>query len=51
MVELKVVVSAFHKGRFLFRICKINGRGDAASERAQLTEACLDSNILVGGAG
>ena len=76
-LNLTVTVTAFHKGRFQFRICRIAGTGalaaasgickgaaglshrdptpplprcidaDVASEKAQLTEACLDSNALV----
>lgn len=101
VLDLKVTVTAFHKGRFSFRVCRIEGAGedrgsggrlrdgegaqagrgcgrisfpvacrrtsgrgwsrcnlnillfpamsagaDVASERAQLTEACLDRNIL-----
>ncbi|KDD72986.1 hypothetical protein H632_c2659p0, partial [Helicosporidium sp. ATCC 50920] len=45
-VEIKTVITAFHMGRFGFRICKVNGNS-AQAERTQLTDACLDQNILV----
>jgi hypothetical protein len=48
VVQFDVVITAFHKGRMGFRICKINGR-NAASEKAQFTEDCLDQNQLVRG--
>lgn len=51
VINLEVVVTAFHQGRFAFRICKIAGRGDPAGERRQLTEDCLDQNHLVRAAG
>ncbi|KAL4857482.1 Peptidyl-prolyl cis-trans isomerase FKBP13 [Chlorella vulgaris] len=46
VVYLNVTVTAFHKGRFEFRICRVDGT-DVASEKAQLTEACLDQHALV----
>ena len=39
--EFKVQISANHHGRFLFRICEYTG-----SEKAALTEACLDEHVL-----
>ena len=44
--EFKLVISANHHGRFSFRICEYTG-----SEKAALTEACLDENVLKMSAG
>lgn len=81
VVNLTVTITAFHKGRLAFRICRIQGTGqwgwcdvcevsdgcavvhthtppyapppsdailraDAASEKAQLSEECLNQNIV-----
>lgn len=46
MIQLEVLVAAFHKGRFGFRICRVGGLDDT-SELRQLTEGCLDQNVLV----
>ncbi len=46
VVKFTTVLTAYHKGRLGFRICKING-GSAANETSQLTEACFDKNVLV----
>ena len=40
-IELKVVISANHHGRFQYRVCRYSG-----SEKAALTEACLDKHVL-----
>ena len=48
VVEFETLISAFHKGRFMWRVCKINGL-DNASEKQQLTEQCLNEWILVRG--
>ncbi|PRW59440.1 DNA damage checkpoint isoform A [Chlorella sorokiniana] len=45
VVNMTVTITAFHKGRFGLRICRIQGT-DAASEKAQLTEDCLNQNVL-----
>ena len=41
-----VLLSAYHKGRFQFRVCRVNGTSPQ-EEREQLTDACLDQHILV----
>lgn len=46
VVHLQAVITAFHKGRFRFRICKVTGLSPQ-NERDQLTDACLDANLLV----
>lgn len=45
VVTLAVKLTAFHKGRFGFRICRFEGNTTTA-ENAAMSEACLDSNIL-----
>lgn len=46
IIKLTTVLTAFHKGRFGFRICKISGTS-AADETSQLTDACFNQNVLV----
>lgn len=46
VVEFDVAITAYHKGRFSFRVCRINGKGNLR-EQADLTEDCLNKNILV----
>jgi hypothetical protein len=41
-----VLLSAYHKGRFQFRVCRVDGTSPQ-EEREQLTDACLDQHILV----
>ncbi|KDD72946.1 hypothetical protein H632_c2704p0, partial [Helicosporidium sp. ATCC 50920] len=45
-ITLEVVLTAFHMGRFGFRICKIEGNSPEA-EREQLTEECFNKHILL----
>ncbi|KAI8111081.1 hypothetical protein M9434_004654 [Picochlorum sp. BPE23] len=45
VVNLNVFVTAYHKGNFEFRVCKINGL-TAEDEASQLTEECLDAGQL-----
>ncbi|PSC73577.1 chitin binding domain-containing [Micractinium conductrix] len=45
-VNLTVRLTAAHKGRFLFRVCRIVGAGVAA-EQAQLSYDCLNAHTLV----
>lgn len=45
IIELDVVLTAYHKGDFDFRICKIQGTS-AEDEASQLTEGCLNLNVL-----
>lgn len=57
-IDLHVRITAAHRGRFGFRICRIaapSGSPTAAdwvnAEKAALTESCLDQNILVQATG
>jgi hypothetical protein len=45
VIDLEVVLTAYHKGEFDFRICKINGITEE-DETNQLTEECLDQHQL-----
>ena len=47
---MTVFFSTYHRGRYGFRICRIDGTSVAA-ETAQLTEACLEANVLKQAAG
>lgn len=49
VLDIEVLTTTNHYGRFEFRLCKVNGTFDNAPEREaeELTEACLDSNRLV----
>ena len=53
VVEFNVVLTAYHKGDFRFRVCRIEGT-TPEDERAQLSEQCFDEHVLeqadVGGA-
>jgi hypothetical protein len=42
-VKFTVYITAFHKGLFQFRICKIPAGGNEASD---LTQACFDQHLL-----
>lgn len=46
VVNMTIVITAAHKGRFMFRVCVIQ---DPTSERAELTDECLNQHILVSG--
>jgi len=46
LINITTVVTTYHKGRFGYRICKIDGNS-VASETAQLTEECFNNNVLV----
>lgn len=48
-MNVSMVISAFHKGRMGVRVCVIKNynASNPANELAQLTEECLDKNILV----
>ncbi|GAB4821063.1 hypothetical protein N2152v2_008109 [Parachlorella kessleri] len=46
VVQFEIVITAFHMGRFGFRICRIQGL-DTASEKAQFSEDCLNQHQLV----
>lgn len=48
VIKLSVLLTAYHKGRFGFRICKISG-GAINDETNQLTESCFNQNVLVQG--
>ena len=45
VVSVSSTLTAFHRGRLGFRVCRIEGTSVAA-EAAQLTEACLEANVL-----
>ncbi|MEO2194042.1 MAG: lytic polysaccharide monooxygenase [bacterium] len=49
VLDIEILTTTNHYGRFEFRICKVSGGYDTAPEREaeELTEACLDENILV----
>ncbi|KFM24396.1 hypothetical protein F751_3114 [Auxenochlorella protothecoides] len=44
VVNMTIVITAAHKGRFMFRVCVIQ---DPTSERAELTDECLNQHILM----
>ena len=50
VADLNVVLTAYHKGYFEFRICKIEGTA-ASDEASQLNEGCLDKHVLKQAAG
>ena len=45
VVDFNVVLTAYHKGDFRFRVCRIEGV-KPEDERAQLTEKCLNEHVL-----
>lgn len=45
IAEIDIFLSTNHRGRFRFRICKVQNNGPG-SEKAQLTEECLDQHVL-----
>ena len=49
VLDMEVLTTTNHAGRFEFRICRIDGSWDdaPAQEAEQLTEECLDRNQLV----
>jgi hypothetical protein len=49
VVEMKVVTTTNHNGRFGFRVCEVSGGFDTAPEREarELTDECLDRNVLL----
>jgi hypothetical protein len=51
VLPITIVTTTNHNGRFGFRICKVSGGYDGATiadrEAEQLTEECLDQNVLV----
>ena len=49
VLDIEILTTTNHYGRFEFRICKVSGGDDTAPEREaeELTEACLDENVLV----
>ena len=48
VMDIEIVTTTNHNGRFGFRICKVNGGYDSAmeNEKKELTEECFDQNIL-----
>ena len=49
ILDIEVLTTTNHYGRFEFRICKVSGGYETAAEREaeELTEACLNENQLV----
>ena len=45
VVSVSSTLTAFHRGRLGYRVCRVEGTSVAA-ETAQLTEACLEANVL-----
>ena len=48
VIDIEVLLTTNHNGRFKFRICKVSGGYDTAAEneQEQLTEECLDEHVL-----
>jgi hypothetical protein len=49
VLDIEILTTTNHYGRFEFRVCNVRGGYDSAArlERDELTEECLDENILV----